>query len=562
MHPTAAPPLRGPSDTLARAAPARPRPFLLAVAGASARGTETRGVEAVERGGRLVLAGLSVAGAACGNVLLAPAHARRELAGPFGSAMEVLLLTPDGMIAQWTASADFEVEIVVPGASAHAAGGRLTVAGPDGIRRVEIHPTPEWGDPASGPGPAGLLRVRARMRGAAGPARLHATSGSDDAEVAAAASRLAHAREAHAESDALTLRTRRLATQTGVDELDDGLAWAAARIDAALGGADAWAHELAAGEPFPFDPASRRAWTALGALASGVRPALAVPAASALETLALARAALWRGERLRAPAPLPPETDAARASARRGALLALADALEPWEGKPSADGLRADADARARTSKGGLRLPTLGGASSDLLASALDLPGRSPAHGPLPAPPPGLARALTAWASMNDGAIDAGFALFRRHLEDGFAAGAGLWADGGRIHDPAAAALVPLVFLDGLLGARGDAHYGRLRLAPRLPAHWTRLSVGGIGLAGAEVRLDYDADRGAHRFRLRQESGAIPVTVIFAPLVPVAAGAPVRIDGGSTDIATVAAHGRARLEVQLPLDRPREISIG
>src|SRR5690349_24341782 len=127
MPPIAAPTLRGPSDTLSSAAPARPRPFLLAVPGASARGVETRGVEAVARGGMLVLAGLVVRGAACGNVLLAPAHARRELVGPFGSAMEVLLLAPDGLVAQWTADGAIELELAVPGAAARADGARLTV---------------------------------------------------------------------------------------------------------------------------------------------------------------------------------------------------------------------------------------------------------------------------------------------------------------------------------------------------------------------------------------------------------------------------------------------------
>ena len=59
MHPIASPVLRGPADTLVHAAPARPRPFLLAVAGASARGIESRGVEAERDGvcriGRVVL---------------------------------------------------------------------------------------------------------------------------------------------------------------------------------------------------------------------------------------------------------------------------------------------------------------------------------------------------------------------------------------------------------------------------------------------------------------------------------------------------------------------------
>src|SRR5689334_4946812 len=71
--------LPGPGDTLVHAGAARPRPFMLVSRASSARGVETRGVETVELDGRFLLGGLGVAGASCGNVLLAPAQSRREL---------------------------------------------------------------------------------------------------------------------------------------------------------------------------------------------------------------------------------------------------------------------------------------------------------------------------------------------------------------------------------------------------------------------------------------------------------------------------------------------------
>jgi hypothetical protein len=256
--------------------------------------------------------------------------------------------------------------------------------------------------------------------------------------------------------------------------------------------------------------------------------------------------------------------------ARRAALLALADAIEPWQGKERARELRTAATLatpRARGA-GSVRLPTLGSSAAvasgieTTLAAALDVPGRERFAPPTEDPAPGLLRALTAWACLNAGDLDRGFALFRRHLADGFAHGAGLWPDGARIHDPAAAALVPLVFLEGLLGARADAHYGRLRLAPRLPPHWTRLTVTGIALGDARVRLDYESGGGAHRFRIAQESGAVPVMLVFEPILAVGADVGVRVDGAAAQVDVIPRAGRAQIRVQLPLDREREISIG
>src|SRR4051812_37992086 len=97
----AVPELRGPGDTLVHAGAARPRPFLLLTRGCSARGVETRAVETVEMEGRFLLGRLGIAGASCGNVLLAPAQARRELITRVGTLLETLLVTPEGLIAQW-----------------------------------------------------------------------------------------------------------------------------------------------------------------------------------------------------------------------------------------------------------------------------------------------------------------------------------------------------------------------------------------------------------------------------------------------------------------------------
>jgi hypothetical protein len=177
-----------------------------------------------------------------------------------------------------------------------------------------------------------------------------------------------------------------------------------------------------------------------------------------------------------------------------------------------------------------------------------------------------VARGLTAWACLNDGALERGFALFRSHLADGFAQGVGLWPDGGRVHDAAAAALVPLVLAHGLLGLRADAHYGRLRLSPRLPEHWNRLTVTGIPIGDATVRMEYERAAAGHRFRLAQESGAMPVMLVLEPLLTVGADARARVDGSpaALDVSAPRADtgGRAQVKVQLPLDRERELSLG
>ncbi|MSR35630.1 MAG: hypothetical protein EXR95_03150 [Gemmatimonadetes bacterium] len=571
-------PLQGPSDTLAVAGAARPRPFLLTAAGASVRGTETRGIEGVESGGRMLLGRVEIRGATCGNVLLAPAQARRELLGRGGSLIEILLVTSDGFSAQWTPASgsrpgDVELSLLVPGSAWRTDGPFLVAMEGSVVRLLHLTPEAEWSVGEA----RGALAVSARIGSGEGAIRLLAAVGERAQDAEARVARLARGGEARADGELQAYRSRRLTVRTGVQELDDALAWAAVRLDAALDRDAAQVHDLAADEPFPFDPDARRGWTALGALAAGAPLDAPIALRSEIEAMVLARAATWRGrplpdaiaqpwiEAAMAGVPAPP----AREVARRAALLALADAVEPWQGKERAQAMRARATAAAAPTvrAGTLRLPTLGGGVTGdpipaVLAAALDLPGRTRFLAPLDDPPPGLLRALTAWACLNELDLERGFALFRAHLADGFAHGAGLWPDGSRIHDPAAAALVPLVFLEGLLGARGDAHYGRLRLAPRLPPHWTKLGVGGIALRDATVRLDYEGEGGSHRFRVAQESGAVPLMLVFEPILVAAADCAVRIDGEPAQVDVLSIAGRTQVKVHLPLDREREISIG
>ena len=583
--------LASPRGSLVYAGPARAHPFLLAAPGGSARGTESRTVDVVEHRGRLLLAELSVTGFVPASLVLAPAHGSRELVGVPGTLAETLLVSDEGFIAQWTRTTalagEIEVVLGVPGGDTRADGSFLVTEEAGAARLIQITPAPSWRvDAGNGDG---ILRVSATVRLHNQDVLLAAASGPDPASAFQSLRRLSRAAETRADFALSELCTGRLAIQTDGCEFDHGLAWSIARLEAADSQS---AHAVAAGDPFPVDPQSRRAWTALGALAAGTPGPPDVDPRTPLGALAQARYGAWRDTPLSI-VDLPQLADrtadrigdSALRFARRAAMLAAANTIEPWE-RTSADELRAraaelvDTGAAPRPSAGASakspsrgRLPTVGAKrdkaqqSEDVvaatLAAALDLPGRPLYRTPADEPRPGLMRALTALACLNDGMVERGFALLERHLADGFGGGAGLWPDQDRVHDPASAALVPFVLLEGLLGARADAHYGRLRLAPRFPEHWLRFTVRGIQIADATVAMTYERVGKDRRFRFDQNSGAIPVTLVFEPLLPVQSDARAYVDGqpAKLDLRRSRDSERAQLRVQLPLDRPREVSV-
>jgi hypothetical protein len=182
-----------------------------------------------------------------------------------------------------------------------------------------------------------------------------------------------------------------------------------------------------------------------------------------------------------------------------------------------------------------------------------------------------LAGALGAWAHLAAGDAERGYALFREHLALGFRHGTGVWPErlpaeagsppAGCLDHAAAAAMVPAILLFGLLGARGDAPVGRLRLAPRFPASWPSFRVAGIRLGDGEVELDYERDRDRHTFRARQPRGRVPFMLVLEPEVPARRLAKVEIDGKEAVLDHFQRGGRVGARVQLPLDRERNVTL-
>lgn len=313
------------------------------------------------------------------------------------------------------------------------------------------------------------------------------------------------------------------------------------------------------------------------------------------------------------------DADAVEAVAAAAAFRALADALEPadprgrsselrheWErlrsrlsggeGPPSGPEAEAREPAAAVWEGRRLRLPVLpappgaGGPPgpgegsllppADVLAAVLGVPGPPPRGDEGGGGVGTLEAALRAWALWERG--DPGLALerWRASLAAGTEGGRGLWgrdAGLGRAAAVAAGARSPpgdlcpwhsattalvlasLVF--GMLGARADAAYGRLRLAPRVPESWDRFRITGLRVGDATVGLSYRRAGGRHTFVLAPTAGRVPLNVVFEPLLPVAEVGAVRVEGEPAEVDVRRSRGRSGVRLQLPLDSRREVTV-
>jgi hypothetical protein len=265
------------------------------------------------------------------------------------------------------------------------------------------------------------------------------------------------------------------------------------------------------------------------------------------------------------------------------AFRELADAWESCGEKGRAAQLRSLAERASPASGSGVRrLPVLGAPvaskpAEELAVALLDVDVSRFYTAPSSDPASSLERALRAWALCRAGDPEAGYLLLRAHMEAGFEGGWGIWGKAiasvgptGSHPDPAtavcadhlaSAALVPCGLLFGLLGASADAPVGRLRLAPRLPGAWRTFEATGIRMGDALVALRYQRSGREHRFRVWQESGRVPVMLVFEPEVPETDVEKSLVDGGEAGLSHRSARGRASVRVQLPLDREREITV-
>jgi hypothetical protein len=434
----------------------------------------------------------------------------------------------------------------------------------------------------------GGVRVRARVS-AREPGHLTLLAATVDAHGRTPSLRALASLEAHLRgAEARGLGDGGLRLETRVAELDLGTAWARALLEAAGGDAppppdpvaardddldDDLDHQLDEGAEglvtLLLEPAARDAWAALGALAAGdfalARELLPDPDEHPLAALARAQWVAWTGE----PGGL--------TTARQGLDEALADwrsggspawrALAMVAARRVAVAAEAVGDAAwARVLRGApeptrnaavRRLPTLSGrADVGALAEAFlggeieRVAGAPPPVAAARSPGAGL---LLATAHYGVGRPDEGFPALAHAL--------GAPVREGPPVSPLLPALALHALVSGLLGARPDAAFGRLRLAPALPSGWTRCSFRGLALGDATLDLDYERRGTRHHWRFTPTRGSVPPTLVLEPALAVAHIDSVEVDGRPAEVETFHRGSRVGVRLQLPLDAERSLTV-
>jgi hypothetical protein len=233
-------------------------------------------------------------------------------------------------------------------------------------------------------------------------------------------------------------------------------------------------------------------------------------------------------------------------------------------GAPLLMGAAAGLEGEGRSAEAGrLRLLAAGAtshpsASGDLDAATwLALRAATPPLVELPdppsAPPPEAHPALRAWWAFLRGDADRGALLLREAYDHQRA----------DVTEPEGLALIPCAVLFGVLGARGDAQYGRLHLSPRWPAGWHDVEVRGVPLGPVRADVSFHAEARERTLRVTPVAGGLPPSVVlngrvtFAPLA-------VTVDGQEAEVELEPEDSEGRtwaVRLQFPLDGPREIRI-
>lgn len=540
--PASAPAVRdipGAQSGLSVAGAARSEPFVVTGERCIATGVQSRdGVEVdFDSGARTgVRASLGTAA----NLVTFPGLVRREFIGPGGSVSEVLLCAPSIPMAvvQWSGDGRPGLIEVTCGRSEPVERSDFGV-----VLRLEedqyvaamVAPTPKGIDLDT---EGGIVRLHTDTESNATLSIvLCAGNRADVTRALKAAPHLSgHVLRATAGPE-----REGLYMETGVAEIDDGVAWARARLGTIL--------------PLRSTPSDDEVlrW-GVAALASGDEE-IAREVFERLEhgdprrAFMAGRMALTLG-------------DAGPATTTAESVIASPESwkrTDPWH-RTALDSLAAGLHNSA---------PELVEALGSLRTSAPEPGGgarRLPVIGAAPSPP-GEAELLWALLSGVDPAgtqtadPDAAWRSWRESLavglEDG-PLGPATW-DGA----PGRGRVTPdllLTFVHRILGIGPDAPSGRLRIAPRLPAHLTRLSVGGIRIGAARMRLNVERLAGVDRYEFVPEFAGVPPLLVFEPVAtgPVKG---VRIDGAPAVLDRRTEHGRTVVPVQLPLDGIRVVEV-
>jgi hypothetical protein len=124
------------------------------------------------------------------------------------------------------------------------------------------------------------------------------------------------------------------------------------------------------------------------------------------------------------------------------------------------------------------------------------------------------------------------------------------------------AARLILALVHGSLGVEPDATRHRLRIRLRLPAGCADLRVDDIGFGDGTLGLHVSQAAGKIRVRIRQDSGAVPITVLLEPVLP--GGSVVQaatVDGTLASLSPRPVADGVMVPVQLVLDADRELLL-
>jgi hypothetical protein len=561
------------------AASAGAGPILLEGLGTRVVADHRGSVESIWIGGREIGGPVRAAVGRVANVVAAPGAMKREWVGPGGPLLETVLASRrQPLVAvQWSGDrAPSEISVSLRPRAAdpdvRLGSSRVDVADDEGTVSLAVHPPPD-----------DLTITRAES----GPVAIVRPAVSSDTTLLLAAGSprtvdtVLDSRGGWAAQLALAQQgpDDGLRLLTGVGAIDDAVAWARSRLATALSLAT-----VAATTRGPSAP--NVLWATLAATAAGDRTAAghgldAMPppphGADAVERRAFASAAV-----LRTFGDPRPALEAARAlfailaDDARGsqAARALAGALHGAAAPDLVSRLRTlaptviEPTAGPRSSGRALPMARTADAETTLgawLVTLLDgepttpLPaGRSPAESALYGLVSGFRstpeQTWNDWRGLACGGLQGG------------PFGPGTWdgpdgtdeASGGLLL-PRTAALI-LSLTHGVLGLAPDARLGRVRIAPRIPRHLTRLRVDGITSGSTRLALDYAREGSTHAFELVPDMAAVPPMVVFEPLV-YGAVRTVRIDGEAADLAVRQEGGSSVVPVQLPVDGVRRVEI-
>lgn len=255
------------------------------------------------------------------------------------------------------------------------------------------------------------------------------------------------------------------------------------------------------------------------------------------------------GEEADATDPAPPSS----ATSRKLTLPVLGGGPPPATAS-SADGPSTpESPTDLTTPAGGSKLPS----AADLALAAelaLPLPVSSAPTVPTDAPPSDdlTAAAIQSLRAWSLGGGDSAYPGFRSAL--------GRWGENAP-GDESSAGAIAACLMEGMLGARPDAAFGRLRLAPCFPSSWTRLQIDGITVEKMRLGMMYRREGDRHSFVFTPEAGSVPGMLIFEPRLSGESLREVRIDGQVAEVGSERVGDRVQIQVQLPADAERRIEI-